>query len=132
MKTHTPDSPYDGSEEEEGNFQRAKVIEEILAKYGPDNLTELEEAEIERIRAQQASKLLFPQAATSRKHEDFFESKSSQREVAEEGSYTSFMKALALTLANIIMIAVIIYALKFYFAVKEVSRDFNETINQFQ
>ena len=128
MKTHTPDSPYDGSEEEE-NIELDE-LEATVAKYGPETLTEREEVELERLRAEQASKLHFPQAATSRKHEDFFESKSSQREVAEEGSYTSFMKALALTLANIIMITVIIYALKFYFGVKKVSQDLNETINQ--
>ena len=88
MKTYTPDSPYDGSEEEE-NFQ-------------------LDEA---------ASR---------------FDSKSSQREIVVEGSYTSFMKALALTLVNIIMITVIIYAIKAYFAMKEVSRNLHETINQMQ
>ena len=90
MKTYTPDSPYDGSEEEEENFQ-------------------LDEA---------ASR---------------FDSKSSQREIVVEGSYTSFMKALALTLINIIMIiiiAVIIYAIRAYFALKEFSRDLHETINQ--
>jgi hypothetical protein len=128
MKTHTPDSPYDGSEEEE-NIELDE-LEATVAKYGPENLTEREEVELERIRAEQASKLHFPQAATSLKHGEFFDSKSFQREVVVEGSYTSFMKALALTLANIIMITVIIYALKFYFAVKEVSQDLNETINQ--
>ena len=92
MKTNTPDSPYDGSEEEE----------------------------------------LSPQPATPKKHENFSELNRPQREVVVEGSYTSFMKALALTLANIIMITVIIYAIKVYFAVKEASRELHEIINQFQ
>ena len=90
-----------------------------MKKYTPESPYEglgVKE-ELELIRAQQAAK-------------DFFKTPSSQIEVLQvlnEGSYTSFMKALALTLANIIMIAVIIYALKIYFAV----RDLNEIINQF-
>jgi hypothetical protein len=46
-------------------------------------------------------------------------------------TYISFMKALALTLANIIMITVIIFAIRAYFAVKAGLGELHETFNQF-